>query len=499
MKSNGMAGSPSAGKGRAMMVVGTGSDVGKSVINAAFCRIFLQDGYRPAPFKAQNMSLNSYATPEGLEIGRAQAVQAEACGIACSVDMNPVLLKPTGELTSQVVLNGKPAGNQSARQYFHVTDRAALFNEAMKACYRLMNRYDPVVIEGAGSISEMNLWDKDITNMRVAETLEAPTLLVADIDRGGVFASVYGSVRLLPPRQRKLIKGIIINKFRGDIGLFSEGKTILEKITGKPVLGVIPYFTDIHLEQEDSVVLDLKNRKTQPGKINVAVVQLKHLSNFTDFNLLEQLPEVQVFYTNDPVELTKADIIMLPGSKNTIADLLYLRHTGLEKIIVQHHQRGKAVYGICGGYQMMGQWIEDLHRVEGHVKQVEGLGILPVTTVITPEKKTEQCRFRFLNGSTENRGYEIHMGVTRSETGSPLCKIKHTEVDGYYLNAKTFGTYIHGIFDNAEPVQFILSQVKPDVRVRLDYQQFKEEQYEKLAAHVRRHVNMDYIRQLLGL
>lgn len=485
-------------KAKAIMFVGTGSDVGKSVVNAAFCRIFKQDGFRPAPFKAQNMSLNSYATPDGLEIGRAQAVQAEACGIPCSVEMNPVLLKPTNNLTSQVVLNGKPAGNKSALEYFRETDRNGLFNEAMKSCYRLMERFDPIVIEGAGSISEMNLWDKDITNMRVAETLNAPTFLIADIDRGGVFASVYGTIKLLPPKQRKLIKGIIINKFRGDIRLFDDGKILLEKICGKPIVGIIPYFNNIHIEQEDSVVLDLKTRTAQAGKINVAVVLLKHLSNFTDFNLLEHHPDVQLYYTANPDELAKADIVMLPGSKNTIDDLLHLRQTGLDQAILNHHQNGKAVYGICGGYQMMGLSIEDPHGMEGTVQQIDGLGILPVKTVISTQKKTEQCRFSFRNGEPENHGYEIHMGQTAGAETNPLCQIEGQPDDGYFLNNRTFGTYIHGIFDNMEPVQFILSQVKEKIQAPFDYRTFKEEQYDKLAAHVRQHVDMDFIYKTLN-
>lgn len=490
--------SSSETKAKAIMFVGTGSDVGKSVVNAAFCRIFKQDGFRPAPFKAQNMSLNSYATPDGLEIGRAQAVQAEACGIPCSVEMNPVLLKPTNNLTSQVVLNGKPAGNKSALEYFRETDRNGLFNEAMKSCYRLMERFDPIVIEGAGSISEMNLWDKDITNMRVAETLNAPTFLIADIDRGGVFASVYGSIKLLPPKQRKLIKGIIINKFRGDIRLFDDGKILLEKICGKPIVGIIPYFNNIHIEQEDSVVLDLKTRTAQAGKINVAVVLLKHLSNFTDFNLLEHHPDVQLYYTANPDELAKADIVMLPGSKNTIDDLLHLRQTGLDQAILNHHQNGKAVYGICGGYQMMGLSIEDPHGMEGTVQQIDGLGILPVKTVISTQKKTEQCRFSFRNGEPENHGYEIHMGQTTGAETSSLCQIEGQPDDGYFLNNRTFGTYIHGIFDNVEPIQFILSQVKEKIQAPFDYRTFKEEQYDKLAAHVRQHVDMDFIYKTLN-
>ena len=491
---------PLGGRGlRVIMFVGTGSDVGKSVISAAFCRIFLQDGYCPAPFKAQNMSLNSFATPDGLEIGRAQAVQAEACGIPCSVEMNPVLLKPTNYTTSQVVLNGKPAGNKSALQYFNETDRDGLFNEAMKSCYRLMENHNPVVIEGAGSISEINLWDRDITNMRVAETLNAPTYLIADIDRGGVFASVFGTIELLPQNQRDLIKGIIINKFRGDISLFDDGRKMLEKIIGKPVVGIIPYFNNIYIEQEDSVVIDNARRNAESGKINIAVVLLRHMSNFTDFDMLEHHPDVNLYYTASSDELSRADIILLPGSKNTISDLIYLRNNVMAKAIIEEHKKGKAVYGICGGFQMMGESIQDPLGIEGEIYEIHGLGILPVKTIITQDKKTEQCTFKFLDGTEANVGYEIHMGVTSADKSSPLCKTNGRFDDGYFLNSKTFGTYIHGFFDNAETVQYILNQVEKSAVVEFDHRAFKEEQYNKLAQHVRNHVDLEYIYKTMEL
>ncbi|MCK4818883.1 cobyric acid synthase, partial [bacterium] len=374
-----------------IMFVGTGSDVGKSVINTGFCRIFHNDGFSPAPFKAQNMSLNSYATPEGLEIGRAQAVQAEACNIMCSVNMNPVLLKPTDNLSSQVVLNGKPVGNQTASEYFLKTDREMLFREAMSAFNKLAGKHNPIVIEGAGSISEINLWDKDITNMRVALETGASTYLVADIDKGGIFASVYGTISLLPPEQRALIKGIIINKFRGDIELFYDGKEILKQLTHKPVVGVVPYFRDIFIEQEDSVVLEQKSGSPVSGKVNVAVVLLKHIANFTDFDLLEQIPEVNLFYTNKQEFIKEADILIIPGSKNTISDLIHLKDTGLDSVIKEVHLKGKPVYGICGGFQMMGNEINDPHQVEGSTGSIKGLSILPVSTTILHEKITEQC------------------------------------------------------------------------------------------------------------
>ncbi len=480
------------------MFVGTGSDVGKSVINAAFCRIFLQDGHSPAPFKAQNMSLNSYASAEGLELGRAQAVQAEACGIPCLSAMNPILLKPTSHQNAQVVLNGKPMGNQSAREYFMHTDREFLFSEAMKAWHSLNEKYNPMVMEGAGSISEVNLWDKDITNMRVAVETDAAVILVADIDRGGVFGSVYGTIQLLPEHERKLVKGILINKFRGDISLFEEGRKILEQLTGIPVLGVVPYFNDIHIEQEDSVVIDYKHGSSQNGQLNVAVVLLRHMSNFTDFNVLEQMPGVNLYYTAHPDELAKADIVLVPGSKNTIADLMHLRERGLAQAIVQAHRNGKAVYGICGGYQILGLEIRDPHHVEGEVEQMPGLGLLPVITTLTEEKHTVQTQFHFSSSEEICKGYEIHMGQTELQAGQALCTLADGTPEGCFVSPKLWGSYIHGILDNSAVLTEIMqANGASDDRLSFDYAAFKEEQYNKLADHVRQHVDMDYLYSVL--
>lgn len=357
-----------------LMLAGTGSDVGKSIIAAAFCRIFLQDGYHPAPFKAQNMALNSYATPEGLEIGRAQAVQAEAAGVPCHTDMNPLLLKPSSDHTSQVVLNGRPIGNRNAYEYFRREGREELRKEVHAAFDRLAVRYNPVVMEGAGSISEINLRDSDLVNLPMAMHAGADVILVADIDRGGVFASVYGSVMLLRPEERKHIKGILINKFRGDIRLFESGVKMLEDLCGVPVVGVVPYYKDIYIEEEDSVMLQTKNIRAGQGKVNVAVVLLRHLSNFTDFNVLERDPRVHLFYTNNTDELMKADIILLPGSKSTLSDLYELRHNGVAQAIVRAHREGATVMGICGGYQLMGREVCDPDHVEGEIERLPGLG-----------------------------------------------------------------------------------------------------------------------------
>ena len=376
-----------------IMFAGTGSDVGKSIIAAAFCRIFKQDGYRPAPFKAQNMALNSYATPEGLEIGRAQAVQAEAAGVPCHTDMNPLLLKPQNDHTSQVVLNGKPIGNRHAYDYFRKEGREELRLEVYAAFDRLSLRYNPVVMEGAGSLAEINLRDTDLVNMPMAMHAKADVILVGDIDRGGVFASIYGSLMLLTPEERKRVKGILINKFRGDIRLFESGVKMLEELCGIPVLGIVPYYKDIHIEEEDSVALAFKAVQAERGKVNVAVVLLRHLSNFTDFNVLERDPRVHLFYTNNVDELAKADIILLPGSKNTIDDLYELRQNGVAQAILQAHRGGATVMGICGGYQIMGQQILDPNHVEGELEALPGLGLLPTITCMSGEKVTCQVKF----------------------------------------------------------------------------------------------------------
>jgi len=481
-----------------IMFVGTGSDVGKSAINAAFCRIFLQDGYAPAPFKAQNMSLNSYATPDGLEIGRAQAAQAEACGIECSVEMNPVLLKPNTNISTQVVLNGKPIGNQTAQEYFLYTDRTELFKEAMKSYNRLEEKYNPVVIEGAGSISEVNLWDKDIVNMKVAVTSGASTYLIADIDRGGVIGSVYGTIMLLPQEERDAIKGIIINKFRGDLSLFEEGKRIIKELTGKPVVGVIPYFRDIYIEQEDAVVIQHKTSTAVEGKINVAVVLVPHMSNFTDFNMIEHLPEVHLYYTDNKDEIAKADMVILPGSKSTLADLKYITDNGVATQVKQMHAKGTPVYGICGGYQMMGTKISDPHHVESEIDEIEGLGLLPVETILSEEKKTVQSKFSFLGSEAICDGYEIHMGETIAANPSPLCITEDGE-DGYYKDAKTWGSYMHGIMDNPVVLKQMLQQLKPDFTVSFNYKEYKNQEYDKLANVVREACDMDYIYETLEI
>ncbi|WP_025761434.1 cobyric acid synthase [Dyadobacter tibetensis] len=482
-----------------IMLVGTGSDVGKSVLAAGLCRIFKQDGYCPAPFKGQNMSLNSYVTAEGLEMGRAQVVQAEAAGVPCHTDMNPVLLKPTSDQASQVIVNGKAIGQQSAHDYFKENDRSALLDTVKQAFDRLKVSYSPIVMEGAGSISELNLKHRDITNMRMAIHAGAATYLVADIDKGGVFGSVYGTIALLTPEERACMKGIIINKFRGDARLFIDGRRILEDLTGLPVVGVIPYFSNIYIEQEDSVALESKFRKAAEGRVNVAVVRLRRLSNFTDFDRLESDPRVNLYYSNEPSELARAAVILIPGSKNTLADMLDLRNNGAARAIVQAHKAGTTVVGICGGYQMMGETIADPLGVEGDIESIPGLGLLPIQTTLLPEKTTRQRAFTFREFPEPCEGYEIHMGQTVfTAPPSPVAIMDDQSMDGYWLNNNTWGTYLHGILDNDRVINYLLAPYANATSAKdLSFSEFKSAQFDRLAEIMRENLDIKTIYQTL--
>lgn len=475
-----------------VMLVGTGSDVGKSVIATALCRIFLQDGYSPAPFKAQNMALNSYATPEGLEIGRAQAVQAEAAGVSCHTDMNPLLLKPNSEHTTQVVLNGKPIGNRSAYDYFRKEGREELRQEVHAAFDRLSLKYNPIVMEGAGSVSEINLRESDLVNMPMARHADADVILVADIDRGGVFASCYGSIMLQLPEDKQRIMGIIINKFRGDIRLFEKGRQMLEDICGVPVLGVVPMFRDIIIEEEDSVQLEQKHRSLIDGKVNIAVVLLRHMSNFTDFDVLERDPRVNLFYTNNTQDLEKADIIILPGTKSTLDDLYELRRNGVAQSIIRAHKNGTRVIGICGGFQMLGQTVSDPQGIEGSLPMLPGLGLLNMDTVMTADKTTKQVEFEFEGKPC--KGYEIHQGKSTLKTGENIDELKVVQ------EGKCMGTYVHGILDNEVMIDFILKDKESATmkeEATMSIEEFKEKQYDMLAEHVRKHVDIEQLYKIL--
>ncbi len=505
-----------------IMLAGTGSDVGKSIIATGLCRIFLQDGYSPAPFKAQNMALNSFATKDGLEIGRAQAVQAEAAGLECHTDMNPLLLKPQSDHTSQVVLNGKPIGSSSAYDYFRKEGKEELRTAVCQAFDRLASKYDPIVMEGAGSISELNLAESDIVNLPMAKYANADVFLVADIDRGGVFASAYGSIALQKEEFKKLIKGIIINKFRGDLRLFDSGKKILEDICKVPVIGVVPYYKDIYIEEEDSVDLAAKSFSREKGKINVAVVLLRHISNFTDFNALERDPRVHLYYTSNTEDIKKSDIIIIPGTKSTIDDLYELRRNGCAQAIISAHRNGATVLGICGGYQMMGTQVLDPDHIEGEIEMLPGLGLLPVTTKMTKEKTTRQTRFTInhLQHSPQTQkfsgcqapvceesslltGYEIHMGETTPSDGQetkPLAIMENGTPEGCYVNQKCMGCYLHGILDNPSFTDFILEPFKGKAESSQkteDYTAFKQRQYDLLSGHLRKHLDMNLLYNII--
>jgi len=479
------------------MLVGTGSDVGKSILATALCRIFLQDGYQPAPFKAQNMALNSYATPDGLEIGRAQAVQAEAAGVPCHTDMNPLLLKPNSEHTTQVVLNGRPIGNRSAYDYFRKEGREELRQQVHAAFDRLSMKYNPIVMEGAGSVSEINLRQSDLVNMPMARHADADVILVADIDRGGVFASCYGSIMLQTPEDKARIKGIIINKFRGDIRLFEDGRRMMEDICGVPVLGVVPMYKDIVIEEEDSVQLSQKHRSLQEGKVNIAVVLLHHMSNFTDFNVLERDPRVNLFYTSNTQDLEKADIIILPGTKATLDDLYQLRRNGVAQAIIRAHRDGTLIIGICGGYQMLGQTVSDPDGIEGSIPQLPGLGLLDIDTVMTAEKTTKQVEFEF--GGAQCKGYEIHQGRTLLRKNENENQNQNQNENGkVMIEGHCIGTYIHGFLDNPSVINYILNGKVPTAQAATDVDTFKNHQYDLLADHVRKHVDIDKLYKIIG-
>ncbi|MDF0666977.1 MAG: cobyric acid synthase [Nitrospira sp.] len=453
-------------KARALAILGTGSDVGKSLITAAICRLLYRTGVRVAPFKAQNMSLNSFVTPEGREIGRAQALQAAACGIPPHVDMNPILLKPESDNCSQVVVLGKLCGKREASTYFD--GRRGLWSVVEESYARLANQYDVLVIEGAGSAAEVNLRAHDLVNWPVAKLADAQVVLVADIDRGGVFAQVLGTLDLLDPDERTRVRGIIVNKFRGDARLFADGVKFLEARSGLPVLGVVPFLRDLMLDQEDSLDLDRNLRVGfASDRLNVAVIVLPHMSNFTDFNIVASEADVALKYVISPSMLAEADIVMIPGSKNTLADLSYLKEAGYVPVLDNHLQSRRELIGVCGGYQMLGRWISDPHEVEQGGTSC-GLGYLNTETELKQVKRTTQVEASaegvFARKKIVVRGYQIHMGVTRRVNELPCFSVRchsvlgeearllipasEAEFDGAVRkDGLVWGTYIHGVFD----------------------------------------------------
>lgn len=486
---------------KVIMVQGTMSGAGKSLLVAGLCRIMSQDGYRAAPFKSQNMALNSYVTREGLEMGRAQAMQAEAAGIKPRVCMNPILLKPTDHTGSQVIVNGQVLGNMSAREYFSYKQR--LIPDIKKAFSTLEKDADVIVIEGAGSPAEINLRKHDIVNMGLAQMVDAPVLLVGDIDRGGVFAQLLGTLMLLSQEERMRVKGLIINKFRGDKSLLDSGIEMLEEKGGISVTGVIPYM-DISLEDEDSLTERFEKKKR--GLIDMAVIRYPRISNFTDFNIFEQIPDTAVRYVASADTLLQPDMIFLPGSKNTMEDLAWMRSSGLEDAVKE--MAGKVpICGICGGYQMMGQWISDPEALEAG-GSMRGMGLLPVKTKLERQKACRQACGKIpetegiFSGITglEYAGYEIHMGRTVGIQGNG------TEENEVFMSGRqkdVYGTYIHGIFDRSGIACAIVKALAEKKGTEIkgkgfdNYMDFKNRQYDKLADTLRQYLNMEEIYGML--
>ena len=480
---------------KSLMIQGTCSNAGKSLLTAGLLRIFTQDGYNCAPFKSQNMALNSYITPEGFEMGRAQVMQAEACRKAPDVRMNPILLKPTGDMGSQVIVNGEVTGNQTAAEYYKT--KHALRQPVMEAYRSLAEENDIIVIEGAGSPAEINLMEDDIVNMGMAAMADAPVIIAGDIDRGGVFASLAGTMMLLKDEDRPRVKGVIINKFRGDVEILRPGLEMLEDIIKVPVLGVVPYMK-VDVDDEDSLSSKLRSDKGV-DPVDVAVIRLPRISNFTDFDPLERVEGIGVRYVNSVHELGDPDLVIIPGTKNTMGDLEWMRESGLEAQVKKYASKGKPVFGICGGYQILGRTISDPSHVE-HGGTMRGMELLPIDTVFEGDKVRAaeegiltrvDGMFSLLSG-LPYKGYEIHMGV------SGAC--------GNIINSgNVYGTYIHGIFDKEEPLRavaealFRAKGLDPDSVRAMDADSYKQEQYDILADELRKALDMDKIYEIVGL
>ena len=490
-------------KARCIMVQGTMSGAGKSLLCAALCRIFTQDGYRVAPFKSQNMALNSFVTRDGLEMGRAQVVQAQAAGIEPDVRMNPILLKPSSDVGSQVIVNGEVRGQMPAAAYFKM--KKSLIPDILAAYNSLAEDVDIIVIEGAGSPAEINLKADDIVNMGLARLVDAPVLLAGDIDRGGVFAQLYGTVALLEPDERTRIKGLIINKFRGDVEILRPGLAMLEEKTHLPVLGVVPYLK-VDIEDEDSLSERLDADKAVKP-LDLAIVRLPHISNFTDFMPLEQHPLLGVRYVQNARTLGTPDLILLPGTKNTIDDLLWLRQSGLEPALLKLAARDTPVFGVCGGYQMLGETLADpMGSESGRPQTLRGLGLLPTRTVFTAQKRRTQTHATAAAGPFAGAaltGYEIHTGRTEVQ-GLPFC----TQADGYpegCVQGDVFGTYLHGLFDTGELTEkltaFLCKRkgIDPAGAELIPMEQYRQQQFDLLADGVRAALDMPAIYAAMGM
>ena len=491
-------------KAPCIAVFGTGSDVGKSIVTTALCRLFADQGIRVAPYKAQNMSNNSGVTPEGLEMGRAQIVQAEAARIPPHVDMNPILLKPTSDIGSQVVLLGTAVENSTASEYH--TKKEHLFATAGAALDRLRDEYDLVVMEGAGSCAEVNLMPHDIVNFRMAEYADAPVILVADIHRGGVFAQIVGTLNCLEKTYRDRIRGFIINRFRGDIRLFEDGVSWIESQTGKKVFGVLPWYDHINIEPEDSVVIEKPARviSAQNGNPSVAVIRLPHISNFNDFDPLSALPELSIHFLEKVQNLTDFRAVIIPGSKNTRFDLQWLHTSGWAEKIKTYARHAGHVLGICGGYQMMGTYVHDPDGIEGRPGTTTGLDLLPVETELKAPKVTTLTQFQ--RQDARGHGYEIHMGQTIRTGGVSLFRVQSrnsapiSDEDGCISSeSNSMGTYIHGIFDNPAVTRFWLDHIGlQDIAVsQLEGLEARNREYDLLADHFEKYIDVAGIRKLI--
>ena len=492
---------------KSVMFQGTTSDAGKSFVVAALCRILKKNHFRVVPFKSQNMSLNSFITKNGKEMSRSQAFQAEAAGVEPEVSMNPILLKPSSDMDSQVIISGKIFANMDALTYQNFKPR--LKKKIGQVYNSLTQNNDAIVLEGAGSPAEINLNEDDIVNMGMAKIAKCPVILVADIDKGGVFASIYGTLKLLDKKDRKRVKGIIINKFRGDKNLLKSGNQMIEKLTGVPVVGVLPW-SDIDLDEEDSVVLNRKSEiKNQARIIDIAVISLPKISNFTDFHNLEIQPDVSVRYVVKPEQIGIPDVLILPGSKNTNQDLFYLRKKGFIKPILKLHLRGCEIVGICGGFQMLGLKLDDPLHIESKISSQDGLGLLPIETKFNFQKKTTEDTV--VHNGFKLYGYEIHMGITNYKGKSqPFAEIiasngkPEKRKDGLVNPDKNvWGTYLHGIFDNEKWTRNYLNKLrikrglKPLSSGNIDFKAYKEKQYQKLAQLFKDNVDMFKIKQIL--
>ncbi len=506
---------------KSLMFLGTGSDVGKSVLAAAFCRIFRNKGYRVAPFKAQNMALNSFITPQGGEMGRAQVVQAEAAGIEPHVDMNPVLLKPTSQMGSQVIVLGRAIGNFSAKEYYEY--KKELVPVVRGAFERLVSKNDIIVMEGAGSAVELNLKEHDLVNMAMAEMAGAKCILVGDIDRGGIFAALLGSLSLLEAGERDRIIGFIVNKFRGDPRLFEDGVQMLQSRSGVPVFGVVPYFDNICLPEEDSVALGRRMGGSEAQQalcaVRIGVVRLPFISNYTDFDPFERDPRIDLVYFDRPAQIFGFDAVLIPGSKNTIEDLAAMRKSGMADALAAYHKTGGIVVGLCGGYQMMGTLVRDPHGIESSLETIAGLGLLDMETEMYPEKITSQVEASVISESLPFpgrrevlSGYEIHMG--RSISGGEakaLFRIVRREGEPFDMedglaqpDGRAWGTYIHGIFDNdgfrnmfIEDVGKRSGKIVAPSSGSFSFKLWKEEQYDRLAELVSMQVDVGRILDIL--